>query len=75
MGIKLLGEVYSQRDLYVSSNKEEMIDTYRVNNFIGFAKHVKEFLNNEKPKCVKDKGVKKDIANLNAEIAKWQRID
>lgn len=52
-----------------------MIDIYRVNNFIDFAEHLKEFLNNEKPKCVKDKGVEKDIANLNAEIDKWQRID
>lgn len=71
----LFGEIYSHRDLYVSSKKAELIDTYRVNNYIDFARKINEFLNKEMSKYMADTEVKKDIENLNIEIAKWHYVN
>lgn len=71
----LFGEIYSHRNLYVSSKKAELIDTYRVNNYIDFARKIIEFLNKEIDEYSADTEVKKDIENLNIEIAKWHHVD
>lgn len=59
----------------MSSKKAELIDTYRVNNYIDFARKINEFLNKEMSKYMADTEVKKDIENLNIEIAKWHYVN
>lgn len=71
----LFEEIYGNRELYISSKKIELIDTYRVNNYIDFARKINEFLRNEMKKFTEDSEVKKDIDNLDATIAKWKHID
>lgn len=71
----LFEEIYGNRELYISSKKIELIDTYRVNNYIDFARKINDFLRNEMKKFTEDSEVKKDIDNLDATIAKWKHID
>lgn len=71
----LFEEIYGHKELYISSKKIELIDTYRVNNYIDFARKINEFLRNEMREFTEDSEVKKDIDNLDATIAKWKHID
>lgn len=71
----LFEEIYGHIDLYVSSKKIELIDTYRVNNYIDFTKKINDFLRSEMKEFTKDDEVKRDIDNLDAVVAKWKHID
>lgn len=71
----LFEEIYGHIDLYVSSKEIELIDTYRVNNYMDFAKKINDFLRSEMKEFTKDNEVKRDIDNLDAVVAKWKHID
>lgn len=71
----LFEEIYGHIDLYVSSKEIELIDTYRVNNYIDFTKKINDFLRSEMKEFTKDDEVKRDIDNLDAVVAKWKYID
>lgn len=71
----LFEEIYGHIDLYVSSKEIELIDTYRVNNYIDFTKKINDFLRSEMKEFTKDDEVKRDIDNLDAVVAKWKHID
>lgn len=66
--------IYSRKDLYISSLNKELIDVYRVNNFILFSQEINCFLqdNISMPSGMHD--LDKDLTNLNEEISKWKVI-
>lgn len=72
--VDLFNEIDSHHDLYISSNDSELIDSYRVNNYIDYAKAINQFLCDEIQKPITDPELKKDLDNLNASTSKWTHI-
>ena len=70
----LFEEIYRRKNLYISAQKIELIDPYRVNNYIDFANKINEFLQEEIKKRSKDEEVKKDIENINTAISGWKYL-
>lgn len=64
--------INNDREKYISSKNKELIDPYRIDNFIIFAKTINKFLQDEKIKYDKDINIKIDLNNLNSEISKWE---
>lgn len=60
-------------ELYIDDNDERKLDTYRVNNFIIFAKEINKFVQSQKISLSDDKNLADDISNINAQINKWVR--
>lgn len=60
--------------MYISSKDSELIDSYRINNYIDYAKAINQFLCDEIQKPISDPELKKDLDNLNASISKWTYI-
>lgn len=69
----LFNEIDNHHDLYISSKTSELIDSYRVNNYIDYAKAINKFLFDE-IKNTTDLDLKKDLDNLNASISKWKHV-
>lgn len=72
--VDLFNEIDSHQDWYISSQNSELIDSYRINNYIDYAKAINQFLCNEIQKPISDPELKKDLDNLNASISKWTYI-
>ena len=70
----LFEEIYGNRELYISSKETELIDPYRVNNYIDFARKINEFLQIEIKKIPNDVEVQKDVDNLNTPISQWKHL-
>lgn len=70
-------EIYRDKILYIATKdndyNSELIDTYRVNNFIIFAKEILKFLNKEilEPE---NEDLKRDMDNLREKIGKWELL-
>lgn len=72
--VDLFNEIDSHRDWYISSKDSDLIDSYRINNYIDFAKAINQFLCVEIQKPTADSELQKDLDNLNASISKWTYI-
>lgn len=72
--VDLFNEIDSHHDWYISSQDSELIDSYRVNNYIDYAKAINQFLCDKIQKPISDPELKKDLDNLNASISKWTYI-
>lgn len=71
-------EIYRDKILYVATQdnnyNSELIDTYRVNNFIIFAKEILKFLNEKIPENPDNEDLKRDMNNLRKKIGKWELL-
>lgn len=72
--VDLFNEIYSHRDLYISSKNSELIDSYRVNNYIEFAKGINEFLRDAFKSQKIGNELETDLDNLNESISSWEII-
>lgn len=70
--VDLYNEIRAHTDWYVSSQHSELIDSYRINNFIDFAKAINHFLTDTIPRPITDSELKKDLDNLNESINDWK---
>ena len=71
----LFEEIYDKLELYVSSEQRELIDVYRINNYITFAEQINKFLQNETKEYRNELGIQKDIENLDEKIKKWRHVN
>ncbi len=69
--VDLFNEIDSHHDWYISSQDSELIDSYRINNYIDYAKAINQFLCNEIQNPISDPELKKDLDNLNESISRW----
>ena len=71
-------EIYRDKILYIATQENdyntELIDTYRVNNFITFAKAILVFLNEKIPEKPDNEDLKRDMDNLREKIGKWELL-
>lgn len=67
--------IYNNQKLYVSAQNDQMLDAYRVNNFIVFSQNIVEFLCREIPENSGNKELDDDMTNLKELVGKWEMID
>lgn len=72
--VDLFNEIYAHQDWYISSNDYELIDSYRINNYIDYARAINRFLCDSIQNPIIDHELKKDLDNLNESISKWNYI-
>lgn len=70
----IFDEVYHHQSLYISSNNNQLLDSYRVNNFIDFAKEIINFLRSKIPENSGNTELDIDMANLEQLINQWHRV-
>ncbi|MBD5097312.1 MAG: hypothetical protein HDT40_10055 [Lachnospiraceae bacterium] len=66
--------IYAERELYISDENKELLDSYRINNFIEFAVNINSFLHTELGEATGIKSLDNDLKNLNSTISKWNSI-
>ena len=69
--------INSDQSTYISSSPKTL-DSYRVNNFIDFAKEIFKFINkttSELPELTLTNSLKNDIDNLGEKIKTWTKIE
>lgn len=77
--------IYSEQNIYISDQNRELLDPYRINNFIIFAQNINVFLQNELTNKTEDstgdtidnrtqKALNIDLQNLNNTISGWKLI-
>ena len=67
--------IYNNQKLYVSAQNDQMLDSYRVNNFIVFSQNIVEFLCHEIPENSGNKELDDDMTNLKELVGGWKMID
>ena len=72
--VDLFNEIDSHHDWYISSQNSELIDSYRINNYIDYAKAIKQFLCVKIQKPIFNPELEKDLDNLFESIDKWTYI-
>lgn len=72
--VDVFNEIISHPDLYISSKDSELIDSYRINNYIDYAKAIYKFLCDAIQKPITDLELKKDLENLNASVSSWKYV-
>lgn len=72
--VDLFNEIKAHTDWYVSSQHSELIDSYRINNFIDFAQAINLFLTKTISRPITDSELEKDLDNLNESISHWKHI-
>lgn len=72
--VDLFNDINGHRELYISSSNSELIDLYRVNNYIDYAKAINQFLCDQIQKPISDPALKRDLDNLDTAIRKWTHI-
>lgn len=72
-------EIYKNRNLYIAAKENaynpELISTYRINNFIIFAKQILSFLMQEIPEDSGNEDLDRDMKNLKGKIQKWELFE
>ena len=71
--VDIFDEVYHNRKLYISSKDNQLLDSYRVNNFIDFSKNIFIFLKSKIPQNSGNPDLNKVMINLE-ELIKWNKI-
>lgn len=67
--------IYNNQKLYVSAQNAQLLDSYRVNNFIIFSQNIVKFLSDEIPENSGNKELDDDMTNLKALVGGWEMID
>lgn len=70
----IFNNIYENQKLYISSEDDQLLDRYRVNNFIVFSRQIYKFLKKEIAKEPKDEELKSDMINLEALVNRWKMI-
>lgn len=70
----IFDEVYHNQNLYISSKNNQLLDSYRVNNFIDFAKEIIKFLSTKIPENSSNAELNKDMNNLKQLVNGWKKI-
>lgn len=71
----IFNEIYDHQTLYISDSNNQLLDSYRINNFIVFARNIVEFLESEYGKSFSNKELEKDMINLKEMVYGWQLIE
>lgn len=64
--------IYSNPNLYISAKNSQLLDSYRVNNFITFSKNIVAFLEKEIPENSGIKELDDDMSNLKELVNGWK---
>lgn len=67
--------IYHNQKLYVSAQNAQLLDSYRVNNFIIFSQNIVNFLKDEIPEDSGNKELDDDMINLKELVGGWKMID
>ncbi len=70
----IFDKIYQNRGAYVSSKNAELLDTYRVNNFIEFFNAIVAFIQMSVPSASGNNDLDKDIVNLAEYTKKWKSM-
>lgn len=70
----IFNEVYHNQALYISSKDNQLLDSYRVNNFIDFSKNIVNFLSLKISTNSGNAELDKDMTNLIQLINGWNKI-
>ena len=71
---EIFDEIYCKQDLYVSSKNNQLLDSYRINNFIEFAQNIMKFLSDHISNMSQNEELDKDMTNLSQVVNKWEKI-
>lgn len=66
--------IYNNLHLYVSAQNDQLLDSYRVNNFILFSQNIVKFLEEEIPENSGNKELDDDMTNLKELVNGWNMI-
>lgn len=69
--VDVFNEINNHPDLYISSTEKELIDSYRVDNYVEFAKAINVFLTKETENREPIPELRNDLRNLNEAIEAW----
>lgn len=67
-------QIYSDPTIYINDSNKKLLDSYRVNNFIAFAKGINSFLHTEFGNSTEIAALNDDLKNLNDTISHWNSI-
>lgn len=67
-------DVMINQKLFISSTNPELLDSYRVNNFIIFSKHIIEFIEKECQIPSGNEDLDNSVKNLSALVREWSMI-
>ena len=67
--------IYNNQKLYVSAMNTQLLDSYRINNFISFSQNIVRFLSDEIPEKSGNRELDNDMINLKELIGGWKMID
>lgn len=70
----ICNKIYTNQSLYISSKNHQLLDAYRVNNFIIFSKKIIDFLSTEIPEDSGDSDLDTEMRNLKELVNKWEKI-
>lgn len=71
---EIFNTIYSNQNLYISAKNSQLLDSYRVNNFIVFSQKIMEFLTKEIPQNSGDKELDDAMTNLSTLVNGWSSI-
>lgn len=67
-------QIYSQPTIYISDSNKELLDSYRINNFIVFATEINLFLHTELGNSTGNKALDDNLKNLGDTISDWKLL-
>lgn len=67
-------QIYSEPTVYISDSNKELLDSYRINNFIVFATAINSFLHTELGTPTGNTALDDDLKNLDDTISDWDLI-
>lgn len=70
----IFDQIYEHQFLYVSVGDHELLDSYRINNFIDIFQNIVKFLEQEIPENSGDPDLDVDMKYLKSFINKWEHI-
>lgn len=70
----IFDEIYHNQELYISGTDNQLLDSYRVNNFIDFSNQIINFLLIRIPNNSGNKDLDKDMDNLQQLIGGWKEF-
>lgn len=67
--------INNNQKLYISAQNAQLLDSYRVNNFIVFSQNIVKFLSDEIPENSGNKELDDDMTNLKELVGGWKMIE
>ncbi len=73
--ISIYGVIDTNPNLYISLSDTDLIDSYRVNNFIRFTKNINDFVQQYCNNKSIPQDLKTDLYNINSIVTKWTNVN